>query len=161
MTIFKQTIAINKKCLVSAIALLSSISMTSFAYADEISAGDEVKLSSPVIAGDITGGGDWVYETDGIWKRGVITSIRVCAGDAVNRIRVFYNQNPGTEFGGPGGNCDTFKVPEGEYIQMVRVWSGAWMNKIQFVTNSGTESHEYGGPGGNLKEHFTNDKSSL
>lgn len=121
------------------------------ADAKQIQRGDEVKISSTLVAGNTTGGYDWVAEQDQNWKRGIITAIEVCSGDAVNSITPYYDGQRGTEFGGPGGNCETWQVPPGEFIQTVEVWSGDWMNKIIFKTNKLKESPAFGGAGGNRK----------
>lgn len=144
------------------VTLLCTTSMTAYA-APEIQPFEEVRVSeNMIVAGDSTGGGAWVSENENIWKQGVITGIQVCSGDYVNRIQVFYANRPGTEFGGPGGNCaPVWSPPTGEYIQGVRVWSGAWMNKIQFVTNKQKESPAYGGGGGNEKTHYSDTGGAL
>ncbi len=117
----------------------------------KISAGDEISFSNTMTVGDTVGGGAWVNETDANWKRGIITAIEVCAGAYVNSITPYYNGLRGTTFGGPGGNCDTWTVPTGQFVQSVEVWSGAWMNKIVFTTNKLEKSPVYGGDGGNRK----------
>lgn len=145
-----------------ALALLCATSTAAYA-APEIKQNEEVKLAeAKITVGDTTGGNAWVYEREDIWKQGIITGVQVCSGDAVNRIRVFYDGRPGTQFGGPGGTCaDIWKVPPKEYIQGVRVWSGAWMNKIQFITSGGQTSPAWGGPGGNENEHYSNTGGAL
>lgn len=146
-----------------ALAMLCAASVTAFAKAPEIQEFEEVRLSgNKMIAGDATGGGAWVAENEETWKSGIITGIQVCSGAYVNRIRVFYDNKPGTEFGGPGGVCsDVWKPLRSEYIQGVRVWSGAWMNKIQFITSGQNTSPEYGGDGGALKEYYSDTGGAL
>ena len=46
------------------------------------------------------------------------------------------------------GGLDSFTVDQGDYINQVEIWSGRYVDAIQFHTNNGKSSRKYGGGGG-------------
>ncbi len=50
-----------------------------------------------------------------------------------------------------GGSPDVWDVPAGQYIHQVEYRSGAGVDAITFITNTGLKSPTYGGGGGSYK----------
>ncbi|MBR9836129.1 MAG: hypothetical protein GYB42_13320, partial [Alphaproteobacteria bacterium] len=129
----------NIKVLVPALTATSLAALLLPASAEQIELGDEIEISyTEQTAGN--GGNAWVNEELSTVKRGEIDKVEVCAGRYVNAVTVYYNGKRGTQFGGPGGDCEFFDVDKTSFISEVIVWRGDWINAIQFVLDNGTTS---------------------
>lgn len=51
-------------------------------------------------------------------------------------------------FGNPSHQQQSWKVPDGEYVIKIIIYSGNLIDSIQFKTNKGTYSPKFGGNGG-------------
>lgn len=79
-----------------------------------------------------------------------VTSVVVRAGELVDSVTFKYSDMPsGVTFGGNGGTeFPPFELEANEFILEVRGRRGAYLDQIQFVTNTGRTSQTYGGAGG-------------
>lgn len=86
--------------------------------------------------------------------------LRVYAGHFVDQVRFVLSNGTVTKFGEDGGQLQpVFTVPEGEWITWIKVYQGSNLDGIQFYTNRGSSSEQFGGSGG--KKHvFHVDKGS-
>ncbi|MBT0586142.1 hypothetical protein [Alteromonas oceanisediminis] len=135
--------------LVSIAICYSASAQTPTPTADDVSAEQVFQISSSQDAGT-GGGGPWVAEQESRWKRGEITGVEVCFGSYVENITVFYGGVRGTKMGGAGSTvgCEVWKAPQGSYLKSIYLWSGVYMDAIQFHPSEGEPSKRFGGGGG-------------
>jgi len=136
---------------------LAIIFCCSDSFAQEITAtADDVKPSEVFhssMAGEAgtNGGGPWVSEKESIWSRGEISAVEICHGNYVENLTFFYGGVRGTRFG-PANirvGCKLWKVPPaGGYLKSIYVWSGKYMDAVQFHMAEGSPSPRFGGGGG-------------
>lgn len=120
------------------------------ANAEQIKPGDEIEISYTEKT-EGNGGNAWVTEDMSTVRRGEIDKVEVCAGRYVNAVTFYYNGKRGTQFGGPGGDCEFFEVDKTSFISEVVVWRGDWINAIQFVLENGTTSKLFGDKAGGAR----------
>lgn len=117
--------------------------------ADDVNA-EQVFQSSASQEAGTGGGGPWVSENKQIWQRGEITGVEVCSGNYIENITVFYGEVRGTKMGGAGATvgCEKWEAPKNGFIKAIYVWSGVYMDAIQFHPSEGEPSRRFGGGGG-------------
>ncbi|WP_300394197.1 ETX/MTX2 family pore-forming toxin [Henriciella sp.] len=136
--------------LVPALTAASLAAVLFPASAEEIKPGDEIEISYTEKT-EGNGGNAWVNEAMSTVRRGEIDKVEVCAGRYVNSLTFYYNGKRGTQFGGPGGDCEFFEVDKTSFISEVVVWRGDWINAIQFVLANGTTSNQFGDKAGGAR----------
>jgi len=103
-------------------------------------------------------GGSAFNDADTTNNRNVnIDTINVRSGAYIDQIKVTYKDQSGNlicgpSHGGTGGSPDSWTLPSGERIERVIVYSGAYVDSLQFVTDAGTYSPKWGGNGGERHE---------
>lgn len=140
-----------KKLLCLGLIVGMSFGVANAAEVKKLKAGEDFEESKALKVGG-KGGSEMQYDAEKTVNKGRISKIEVCSGSLLDSLRFYYGSRPakaGKKFGGKGGRCKTWRVPEGEYITQVKVNSGSYINGLQFITNKDTESEWYGGKGGN------------
>ena len=76
-------------------------------------------------------------------------------GSRIDRIQLLLGDGVRKEYtpaqGGTGGGPAEWEVPAGQYIHQVEYRSGAGVDALTFITNTGIKSPSFGGGGGGYK----------
>ena len=115
--------------------------------AEKMPPGADFSLSKEQTIGG-TGGSTFDMDSENVINNSPISQIRICSGKYIDSIQLFYGSLAGQRYGGGGGACKIWKVPEGEHITTVFAREGRFVDHLQFQTNKGTLSDEFGGGGG-------------
>lgn len=117
--------------------------------ADDVTAAQVFKVSASQDAGT-GGGGPWVVESESNWKRGEITAVEVCHGWYVEKMTVFYGGVRGTVLGNPnaGVGCVMWTNEGGGYLKAIHIYSGVYLDAIEFHPSVGKPVRIGGGGGG-------------
>lgn len=134
-------------CITPALFFPAANAQTVTKPAADVTAEQVFELSSAQDAGT-NGGGPWVAEKDAIWQRGEISAIEVCHGTHVDSITPIYAGVRGTKFGGNGGGCEIWTLPKTGYLKSIYIWSGRYMDAIQFHMSEGKPSKIFSEGGG-------------
>lgn len=87
-----------------------------------------------------------------------VEEVRVRSGRRIDQLRLKIGNGMSTYWtdihGGNGGSGPySFLVPQGENIVTVIMRSGSRIDSLQFVTDRGTVSQQFGGNGGSLRTY--------
>ena len=84
----------------------------------------------------------------------ILIGVKGSSGTVVDKLQfLFVDPQTGQfqctpEVGGHGGQPFSIECPQGTFITKIHIWSGALVDSIQFVTNTGMETARFGGKGG-------------
>jgi hypothetical protein len=78
-----------------------------------------------------------------------VAEVEVYVGHFVDQIRFVLTNGTTLKFGPDGGSKqESWVVPTGEWVTWVKVRQGGSLDSVQFFTNRGSGSPQYGGQGG-------------
>jgi hypothetical protein len=107
---------------------------------------------SPTYTGKIHRGCQEFSDPEGVVSQGPITKVVVYHGGVINGLRLWYGLTPGNiqGFSGPEYvNTTEWNVPAGEKITRVEgEIAGYYIGRLQFFTDGGTKSPQFGKNGG-------------
>jgi hypothetical protein len=100
----------------------------------------------------VGGRGGSAFADSGVPPDARVLEIQVRAGDAVDSVQMLYllsdgRTTPGQQHGGMGGQLNTFRLDNDEYLVGISGRYGNYLDSIKFQTNKRT-SPVYGGRGG-------------